>query len=391
MRKKLALLIVILFPTFFYGQIVFEKGYFINNANQRIDCFIKNIDWKNNPKKFEYKFNETEPSKKANIKTVKEFGIHNVSKYIRRNVSIDRSSETLNEISKYRNPIFKNEELFLKVLVEGKANLYLYREENLVRFFYNTEDFKTTIKQLVFKSYLISRNSIGKNNLFKQQLWNDLKCPNFSIHKTENIRYAKSELIAFFVEYNLCHNNDYKNFEEKQKRDLFNLNIRSGINSSSLSINNSLTNTTVDFDNEFALRFGIEAELISGFNKNKWSIIIEPTYQYFNSKKTVESQNFDVSYSSIEIPIGLRYYSFLNQKSKLFFNGSYVLDIPFDSKIRNLQIETRNNIALGIGYKYSDRYSVEIRYLTDREILSNYVFWKSDYQTLSFIIGYTLF
>jgi len=41
--------------TISYSQISFEKGYFINNTNQRISCYIKNSDWKNNPTEFVYK------------------------------------------------------------------------------------------------------------------------------------------------------------------------------------------------------------------------------------------------------------------------------------------------------------------------------------------------
>jgi len=46
---------------------------------------------------------------------------------------------------------------------------------------------------------------------------------------------------------------------------------------------------------------------------------------------------------------------------------------------------------MGIGYKQNDRYSLEIRYQTNREILGNYLSWNSEYKTLSIIFGYSLF
>lgn len=87
-----------------YSQIEFEKGYFINLENERIECLIKNKDWKNNPIEFEYKLSETGNYKKEGVTTVKEFGIDNISKYIGREVQIDRSSENIQALSSTREP-----------------------------------------------------------------------------------------------------------------------------------------------------------------------------------------------------------------------------------------------------------------------------------------------
>ncbi|MCG2431601.1 PorT family protein [Aequorivita xiaoshiensis] len=395
MKKQLLFLLITVLSFNCYSQISFEKGYYIDNSNQKTNCLIKNIDWKNNPTEFEYKLSENSESKKASIKLIKEFGIDNVSKYIRSNVNIDRSSEKFNQLSNHRKPIFKEEELFLKVLVEGKANLYLFEDGNLIRYFYNTED--TVIEQLVFKSYKTSNYKIGKNNSFKNQLWNNLKCPDFKISKVENLDYQKNDLIKFFVEYNECNGEKSIIYEKKQKKDLFNLSIRPGFNSSSLSIQNSVSSSRdTDFDNEIGFRFGIEAEFIMPFNANKWSLIIEPTYQYFKSEKEINKQTVIADYKSIEIPVGIRHYFFLSENSKIFINGSYILDlssnsiIDFSSEV-DLEINTRNNLAFGMGYKYNDKYSLELRYQTSREILGDYIAWSSDYNTLSVIFGYSLF
>lgn len=120
-----------------FSQISFEKGYYIDNSNQKTNCLIKNIDQKNTPTEFEFKLFEDSESKKTTIESIKEFGIDNISKYIRSTVNIDRSSESLKNLSKYKKPIFKKEELFLKVLVSGKATLYQYVDGNLKRYFYN--------------------------------------------------------------------------------------------------------------------------------------------------------------------------------------------------------------------------------------------------------------
>jgi hypothetical protein len=59
--------------------------------------------------------------------------------------------------------------------------------------------------------------------------------------------------------------------KEKHKKNLFNVDIRLGLNHSSLNIKNGVCNyRDTNFDSELSFRTGIEAEIITSFNKNKW-------------------------------------------------------------------------------------------------------------------------
>lgn len=77
MKKKLLLLLLTILSFDASAQISFEKGYFITNAGEKIDCLIKNIDWKNNPVDFEYQLVQNGTLMNENIKSVQEFGIYN--------------------------------------------------------------------------------------------------------------------------------------------------------------------------------------------------------------------------------------------------------------------------------------------------------------------------
>lgn len=407
MKKKLLIFTLLLLPFFeSYSQIVFEKGYFINENDQKIECLIKNIDWNNNPETFDYMLSENAIIEKASIEKVKEFKIYGEAKYIRATVEIDRSSDKVNNLSTEKNPIFQKEPLFLRVLVEGKASLYRYNNVNLTRYFYKKDD--SVAQQLVYKRYL-TNNKIDKNNYFKQQLLNELKCQDITVKDVEKLRYNSKNLEDFFVKYNDCSNSDYVNYESKPKKDLFNLSFRPGLNLSSLIIENSLVSSwEADFGNKFSFRFGIEAEFLLPFNKNKWAAIIEPTYQSYESELTMEDNNIsggllisEVKYNTIDLSVGLRHYVFLNNDSKVFANLSYIFDFTTNSSLEflrrdgslfnSLEVQSKGNFALGIGYKYLDRYSMEVRYHRDRNIIEDYIYWDSSYKTVSLILGYSIF
>lgn len=406
MEKKILLVLVIIINFNLYSQIAFEKGYFIDNSNQKIECIIKNSDWRYNPTDIEYKLYEGGEILKANLKNIAEFSIHNISKYIRSTVKIDKSSENINYLDNNKNPVFIVELLFLKVLVEGKTNLYIYENINLQRFFYNKGN--SNIEQLVHKIYLNDDNILN-NNMFKQQLWNDLKCPTIEIDKVEKLEYRKNSLINYFVEYNKCNNLDFTNYDKKVKKDLFNLTFRMHLNNSSLSIENALyKNSLVHFENKNSFGFGIETEFILPYNKNKWAILIEPTYQNFKSEKITDVDYVsggklitNLDYSSIEVPIGLRHYIFINTNSKIFVNASYIF--AFDTKsfidlkrvdnsyFKTLEIKPRNNLGVGLGFKFKDKYSFEIRFHTSKNILGDYLYWQSNYNTFAIMTGYSIF
>ncbi|MBC3759234.1 tRNA modification GTPase [Hyunsoonleella sp. SJ7] len=385
MKIKLLFLLTTILSFNCYSQISFENGYFIDNNNQKTNCLIKNLDWGDNPTEFKYKLSENSELNEKTIKSVKEFGIFNASKYVRSAVKIDRSSNKVDELDNERKAKFQEEELFLKVLVEGKSTLYSYIDRGLIRYFYSIGT--SNIEQLVFKSYITPEFKIGKNNRFRNQLWNNLKCSDIKKSRVEKIKYRKSDLVNFFVTYNSCSNQEYINFEEKQKKDLFNLNIRPRLNFSSLS-----NDRNINIKNDLGFGFGIEAELVLPFHKNKWSFIIEPTYQSFGEKSTDGgSGDVIVNYSSIELHAGLRHYFFLNDNSKIFINASLIYDSSLnDSQINSQEITDAYNMAFGLGYKYKDKYSIELRHQTRRGLGfdSN---WVADYETLSIVFGYSLF
>ncbi len=378
-----------------FSQIKYEKGYYINNSADKMEGYIKNIDWLNNPTNFLFKSSENSISQNLDIASVKEFGVYNRLKYVREKVQIDRSSESHFLMSSEKNPIFKDEVLFLKVMLEGNATLYSYTDGNLHRFFFKTTD--SQIDQLVYKTYKIRKTLISKNNYYKQQLLTNLPCEKITTTLVEKVDYNKNDLVEIFTDYNNCGASKNVSIDSKENRDLFNISIRPGARLSTLQFVNSTAGILVkDFDKEIRFSLGVESEFIFPFNKNKISALIEPTYQYFTSETISNNQKASVDYKSLELAAGVRYYIFLSEQSKIFANFQFIFDFTGNSKILladrpDLEIESKNNLIFGIGYKWRDRLSLELRTYTKREILSRYQAWRSGYDSNALILGYTLF
>ncbi|MDH5368104.1 MAG: tRNA modification GTPase, partial [Cyclobacteriaceae bacterium] len=341
---------------------------------------------------------------KGDIASVKEFGVYGFSKYIRKNVKIDRSSNDYKKLTYEKDPILKQEVLFLKVIIEGKASLYYYEDRDIKRFFYSVTD--TSINQLIHKRYLVD-NSVAHNNRFRQQIAIDVRCAETNMNSLKKVTYNLKILEKYFIKHNSCIGDTTMISFNKSKSDLLNLKITSGINMTSMSLDNHYYDdvyfNTIDFPfkENINLRFGFELEFIMPFHKNIWGITIEPTFQQLNTEKEFTSSIFgtrtaSIEFRSVEFPIGLRHYIFLNDKSKLFLNGIYIpyLSFDFDSKINvesvsTLDIFAKHSFAFGGGFEH-DRVSLEVRYYLRRELLSRYWYWSTDYNRLSFIVGYKI-
>lgn len=408
MKKSLLTLFILFSIVKCYSQVVFENGYFIDNDGKKTECQIKNLDWVKTPSEFEYRFSDNDEVRKETIQSVKEFGVTNYSKHIRCNVAIDSSSNNLDHLSNLRTALYSNKVVFLKALVEGKANLYAFESNDLIRYFYSVEN--SNIEQLVYKLYKnsdsktdISDTQIAENNQFRQQLINHLTCQTISKNEIEIINYNENDLIKLFVKYNQCENSQFVNYKTKTKKDLFNLTFRPRVNYNALTIDYQIAGfKTIEFENTTNLGFGIEAEFILSFNKNKWAVIIEPTYQYYKTEKQITGnyslKKIEVDYKSVAFPIGIRHYMFLNKNSKLFVNGSINVDFPIksliifdDYKQYALEIGQSNNLGFGFGYKFKDKLSLELRILTSRSFAKFTDAWSSDYNQTSFIFGYSIF
>lgn len=405
-----------------FGQLEYEKGYFIDNEGNKTECLIYNKDWGNNPSTFRYKTGEGSPAAFGNLLTVKEFGIYGDSKYIRTSVKIDRSGDILSELRQGYSPVWTDDTLFLKVIVEGKASLYYYSDKLVKKFFYSIDD--TTINQLVYKRYLLpditaltdpdnqyvylgrNKPNIGINRDYLKQLWLNIRCPeNMPV---KNVGYDMPGLSKYFRDYNECIGEDYKEYRSSSEKIFFHLKVVPGIRISSLSIfnptyvNTIYSNRNTTFSTKPVFNVSLASELVLPFNKNKWALLFEPSFQYYNDDKTIArplstTETATIRFKSIEFPMGLKYYCYLEKDLRLSFAALVIpcQSLNFDSYLAfgnndPLDINPSANFSFGSGVDFK-KISVELRYYTKRHLMLDYVYWRTNYQGLSLRLGYRIF
>lgn len=401
MKARILILILLLAGTCLFGQISYEKGYIIFVNGKRQECFVKNMDWKNNPSELNYKINLGDEPLIASTETVKEFVVYGNSKFVSYDVKIDTYVADLSNLTYEKNPTLSDERLYLKVLIEGAATLYSYNNGNLLRFFYSTSD--TVPQQLIYREYLKGDGTYGVNNRFRQQLWNDLKCICLRSEDVERVSYYSESLRKFFRRYNECVGSVSEESNNKGSRDFFDLSVVSGANfARPLTVENGeMGFSHVDFNSKINYSLGLRGEIILPFNKGKWRVLCEPVYHHYSSETEVKYNYYQyckttLNFSLIDLSFGLRHCFYLNDNTSFFLDGLYNYGLPLkDSKLiyENLAEYDLAPIpwfAFGGGVNYK-KISVQMRYFLKRDLMYKYVSWYAGYENVSLTVGYKLF
>ncbi len=393
MKKALTLILCLSFALVCFSQKSFEKGYFVDGNGGKIECYIKSFDHLKTSKNLKYKLSENSKTKIADLNTIKEVFVYNSKKFIKRKVFVKRESK-LNE-----------EEIFLKVLVEGKANLYSFHEEANEIFFFSTNDLE--IEQLIFeKNNSKIDHKDHRNNKYKKQLFNKLVCETITFKTANNLKYERKYLINFFTEYNSCEKSNSVVYDKKAK--VFTINLRPKLNFTSFTLDergDRLNPRSINFGNKNLLGFGLEFEAVLPFLSNKWAVALEPSYEGNYSDEIIFENDANIGesvildYTSLNVALTIRHYFYINNNSKIFLNGSFVSDFPSGSivyKVRDVVREELKpsgsvNFAIGAGFKFNNKFSVEARYYTNRNTINHLIDYSSTYNMASIILGYTIF
>jgi hypothetical protein len=372
-----------------YAQIDFEKGYFINEDGSRTEAYIKNKEWLGNPTEFTYTDQPGGEAKIAKVETIREFAVGN-SKFIRSTVKIDNSVNQPGKLSSTAAPEFVTETVLLKVLIEGSADLFYYRRKGEDRFFFRTGD--GPINQLVYKKFLGPNNMGAYNNTFQDQLKYNVNCTKQSDQMFKRLRYDETSMKKHFIAHNVCSGDVQQTSAKDVRKRIIHLKVTPGVdfaNAHAVYPNNQLY---AEYNSKPGFRLGVDMEIVLPFNRNKWAAMIEPTFQSYKSESKAKNKQ-KIEYTSVEIPLGVRHYFFLNKSTTIFLDAGAVFDVPFKYETTTFDAKIPSvSVMAGVGVSFR-KFSIEARHYFERSVIAEGTFsdYLAEYEKSSLILGYRIF
>lgn len=389
MRLKNCLAFLCLIVTF-CASAQDKNGYLIDRNNNRTEVLFKNADFTDYTAT-KYKLSENEAYQTIDINNVIEYGIGENYKFVRRTVKHDKLFAETNTV---KEPTLVSETLFLNVIEEGDINLYAYFVNGRMKFFYEKKNSNDGAIQFIFRRYSADNLHVKENTYFRNQLNDVLKCETLQISDFLNLKYKKEDFLKIFQKYNSCKKNEpSKIYENKTDKKLkLKYSAIAGVYQNGFSVEfykgetEKVTKTTFGVGGEVALVFPsekIEVFLGLEYNSNysgetKLKGILGPYELQYKYK--LESAFFNIN-------IGARYNFILNNKNKIFVDGSVILTKPFedieytviypeDSGVENidrvqiLPTKTTASLSLGIGYTFN-KISVSLKMDTNKDLFDS--------------------
>jgi hypothetical protein len=360
-----------------FGQITFEKGYYIDSQGNKTECLIKDSDWKNSPSSFNYKLDEAGEVQKMDTKDVSEFEVAD-TKYVRAHVRYDQSSQELKKLTTLSNPDWVEGDLMLKVIVEGKATLYTYEDPARSLYFFSVD--KSPIEQLVFKNYMPSGDisMVAANKMYLSQINGRVRCMNVPPVTDRTVPYQQRPLAKHFTNYNICSGDVVK--EKPTPKKALAIRLTPGVDFTKVTARAG-NSKTYNYGGATSFRLGAEFQFTLPFNNGKWGVLFEPTYESFNSNKAGS-----LKYQGIEFPLGIRHRFFLSEKSSIFVNGMALLEFQLS---KTAGVGGIPGFAAGAGYSFG-RFSLEGRYYPLRQ-RGDPASFAYHYTRSSLIFGFRVF
>lgn len=375
-----------------HAQVKFEDGYFIDETGQTVLCLIRNQDRQQNPTSFDYRLLPDSPIIRAELADVLEFGIKDVSQFLRATVAMDLVEVRLDKLDDQMEPKLEERTVFLRTLIAGAATLYEFNEEEHKIYFLQNANGKP--EQLVQKKYRRDA-AVLTNNLFRKQLATALECDFFREINLSQIAYDRKDLVGVFRGFNECVGADFVDYTAVAgSGSQYHLGLRPGLGLTAIAIDAS-AGRNVNFGEKITFRLGVEAELVLPFNQGKWSVLLEPTYVAYSNAGSRGTIRGEVDYAGLEVSVGVRYRIFL-PKGQVFINTLMLLNWAVgDSRLDyetglDFDLSTQPNFGIGLGYQLG-KLSLEARYHTPRELLNDQVSISGNYNNIGLIAGYRLF
>ncbi|MDW5289279.1 hypothetical protein [Formosa sp. PL04] len=309
------------------AQEQFLTGSVISPKGDTLSGYIDYKTWKTNPKEITFKNQLDQTPVLFTPSNIQGFTVKN-DIYLSATVNTQTNSQDAKNLENVANIKLKEEQVFLKTLINGTESLYVYEDEQHLINFYILQDGK--IMLLPYKRYLKETTTLAENNKYKGLLSLYLKdCPTIQ-SEINKASYTQESLTTVFEKYYKCIGSEISFKKTKEKVDL-EFGIVAGISSTNLEFSNDkqFKYLTGEFDSSTNFTAGLSFDIIFPQHHKKWSIHNDLLYITYNNTSTYEDYTNENIYTLYETEIGnsfielnnlVRYSQNLGKLS-IFFNA----------------------------------------------------------------------
>ncbi|PQB04359.1 outer membrane beta-barrel protein [Aureitalea marina] len=387
------------------AQNEFVPGSYTLHSGKKVEGLIKNQPLKPWDVSFEFKEKDG-PTVSVSAESVQEVTIEDNSIYLRRRIRYDQSIDRLNNLNFSSQPDWSFRTGFIKLVVDGQADLFVLQDDGGDRFYFRRGD--ASIQPLVYKRYLKDQD-IAYNRQFRGQLATQFAdCLSLSPSDFESLLYQESSLIGIFKKFNNCISEDAVLVLDKEKRKpKITLRLKAGVNFSDYEVENDLSeNFGGDFGSKTSFRGEAEGEIMLSGEKSHWALFLGLGY-YPGIDKTIQQptgsintpiQDVTLKYlTSFEIPVGARYYFPITDKVRLSLQAgflyTYVKELSITYSATNIDLKEPSfgigKPLIGFGI-HVDRFFVESRFDFEGDVFQGSRN-KMTNNTINFVAGVQLF
>lgn len=361
------ILLIIFVPCLAQKKIL--KGYIIDSYGIKKMVEIEDQEWIRTPKKFSIRFENSDSTFKVYPEDLQEINIENSIKYISRKIWYPQKESDLNSIYGGNRIPFVSNQIFLKVLIEGKYNLYEYNKDHNLLFFANRQN--DTITCLNKYKYIDHKtNNIREYNQYIGQLLEIFKNENPDFQDFNLIKYDLRDLSSLFKKFNKSYLDSTKIYETHRSKINTMFKFQAGLGVGRIGIEDKVYNF-FNFPKEtkvtFLPGFEIEIQIINKYSH--YAFFLQPIYRGFKSEVLINNQYpHKFTYKVIELPIGIKRYIKLRNDSKFYFSLAYNLNLNLKTNLTdgdNRKVTgfyNSSNSIIGAGIATSKNITFQINY-----------------------------
>lgn len=187
------------------AQTNYQPGFIVTTNGDSIKGFINYRDWEQNPLTIQFRSKTDENIKEYGLSDLDAFGVAK-QLFEKKTILVDKGTRKLEKLTLKEDSSKTIRQVFLRVLVKGKASLYLYADNEYGEHFFMEKD-------TIPLTELIYRVKLTENDVLQQELReelfrfrNQLRAPLFGTpnlaERLSDLKYEKKDLVNLFNDYN---------------------------------------------------------------------------------------------------------------------------------------------------------------------------------------------